>query len=276
MEIREDTLLPTDPAAGHAVDVGWPAATGSRPHGVTWHWTATEDLAECRRLIGGPEPERKGQASAHYGVGRTWHEGIDRYVRLEDRSWHAGKQQRLRWDGRAYTGAADKGARTCIGIETVHIGYARRGYPSEEDWIRVATPNGKWILRVPPWPEEQIEMMIEVGKEIVAAFPHIRPEHHHGHSDLCPTYKQDVLGFPFARVLSGIYGREVPDVWTPYLTVKGRQRALVGVGVLRGEEDEVRRGVWGEASDAALRRFQREWGLVEDGLWTGFVGRELP
>ena len=85
---------------GHAVSRGWTKATGGRPMGVTWHWTATYDLAACDRLLGGAEPERRGQASAHYAVGRSFAEGVSRYVSLANRSWHAGVEQKLRWDGR--------------------------------------------------------------------------------------------------------------------------------------------------------------------------------
>src|SRR6266511_2520349 len=83
---------------GQAVSVGWPASIGGCPRGVTWHWTATWDLATCRRTLGGANATRKGQASAHYAVGRSRAEGVDRYVALENRSWHAGVQQTLRWD----------------------------------------------------------------------------------------------------------------------------------------------------------------------------------
>ena len=38
---------------GHAVSRGWTKATGGQPMGVTWHWTATYDLAACDRLLGG-------------------------------------------------------------------------------------------------------------------------------------------------------------------------------------------------------------------------------
>ncbi len=161
-----DFLVPLEP--GQAVSRGWPDATGGHPRGVTWHWTATRDLATCRRLLGGPEAERTGIASAHYGIGRSFAEGVDRYVTLENRSWHAGKNQLLRWDGGAYAKADDKGARTTVGIETVAVGYARRGVPSAEGWIRADSPNGRFKMRVQPWTEEQVAMMIAVGRVILA------------------------------------------------------------------------------------------------------------
>lgn len=81
---------------GQAVSPGWTAATGHRPVAVTWHWTATWDLAKCGRLLGGADALRRGLASAHYAVGRSFAEGVHRYVSLEDRSWHAGKNQTVR------------------------------------------------------------------------------------------------------------------------------------------------------------------------------------
>ncbi|MEM6454405.1 MAG: hypothetical protein AAF772_04855, partial [Acidobacteriota bacterium] len=59
-----------------AIAAGWPEALGHRPRGVTWHWTATDDLATCRDLLGGTDAARRGLASAHYGVGRSFGEGV--------------------------------------------------------------------------------------------------------------------------------------------------------------------------------------------------------
>jgi N-acetyl-anhydromuramyl-L-alanine amidase AmpD len=256
------------------VSEGWPAATGGRPRGVTWHWTATRSLAHCRQLLGGASPERKGEASAHYAVGRSFAEGVDRYVTLENRSWHAGVGQTLRWDGAALSGPAEKGSRTTIGVETVNIGNARRGVPPGADWIRCAPPVGRRDLLVEPWTDEQFAMMIEVGREIVGRWPGIRPEDHHGHHDLCPGYKVDVSGLDFARLLRGIYGdASIRDVWLPLQTVRQRQRALIALGYQLGPTRDD--GDWGPRSEGALRLFQREQGQVENGMWTGFTSRAV-
>lgn len=266
-----DYLLPV--TYGQAVDAGWPAVTGSRPRGVTWHWTAVPTLSETRALIGGPSPKRKGEASAHYGVGRSVAEGIDRWVSLENRSWHAGALQTLRWDGKTFSSANDKGSRTCVGIETVNVGYAREGFPAQRDWILAATPEGEEHL-VQPWPDEQIDMCIYVGRLVLARWPHLAVRDHHGHHDLCPQYKEDVTGFPFARVLRGIYRDEtIPDVWTATWTTKGRQRALIALGYDLGRTGAD--GLWGPRSVGALKSFQTRSGLPANGYWTTFVNWKL-
>ena len=268
-EISDRLRIPR--LAGHAIDRGWTDATGGKPMGVTWHWTATATLDECGRLLGGSEPLRKGIASAHYAIGRSFDEGTDRYVSLEDRSWHAGKNQSLRWDGRPFTSAADKGSRTTVGVETVNLGYARPGLPAGPDWQRADGPDGRWRLRVQPWTDEQIEMMIAVGREIIACWPHIGPRAHHGHHDICPGYKVDPVAFPFARVLRGIYNEpELPDVWSPYWTVRGRRRGLAAAGYPLAEG-----GVWDPRCDRMLKRFQRDHHLVPNGQWSTFVSWAL-
>lgn len=272
--VNEQALIPLEP--GQSVNRGWVPALGNRPLGVTWHWTVTRTLAHCRRLLGGASAERKGVASAHYGVGRSFEEGVDRYVSLENGSWHAGVGQVLRWDGGPYDpnhNESYKGSRSTIGVETVTMGYATGTVPAGPDWIEAAAPEG-WPMRVQPWTEEQVVMMVAVGKEIVARWPHIRPDDHHGHHDLCPGYKVDVSGFPFARVLRAIYDDPaIPDVWTPLWTARGRQRALLALGYDPGPSGAD--GRWGRHSDAALRRFQRDGGLVVNGMWTTFVSRAV-
>ena len=125
--------------SGQSVNKGWTNASDKKPMGVTWHWTAIESLADTSRILGGPNAINKGISSAHYGVGRTFAEGVDRYVRLDDRSWHAGKQQKIRWDGKKST-EQTKASRTCIGVETCNVGYARQGHPAGRIGSRPSIP----------------------------------------------------------------------------------------------------------------------------------------
>jgi N-acetyl-anhydromuramyl-L-alanine amidase AmpD len=265
---RRDVLIPLEP--GQAVSKGWTQATGGKAMGITWHWTACSTLAVCREVLGGAHAERKGNASAHYGIGRTFAEGIDRYVSIENRSWHAGINQTLSWDGKATNGVADrKGTRTTIGVETVSVGNGDVNSPSHADWIRAAKPDGS-VTAVQPWTEDQLTMIVEVGKEIVARFPNITVRNHHGHHDLCPDYKTDVVGFPFARVLRDIYNDpSVPDVWTPLWMPAQRQRVLIALGYDLGPAGAD--GHWGAKSQAALRQFQTDNGMLVDERWTTFV-----
>jgi N-acetyl-anhydromuramyl-L-alanine amidase AmpD len=277
-----DFMIPVED--GQAVSPGWLARHGSKPLGVTWHWGVTRKLSVLRDVIGGAHAERKGEASAHYGVGRSFAEGVDRYVSLENRSWHAGKFQTLRWNGAALNAdvpsdADFKGSRSTIGVETSHIGANIDGIVAGPDWIRTATPQGASIL-VQPWTAEQIAMCIAVGREIVRRWPSIGPDDHHGHHDLCPlddkgrVYKIDVCGFPFAKVLRGIYPTlSIADVWTPLETVRQRQRALIALGFDLGASGAD--GTWGEKSRAAVTLFQRHMGLVRNGLWSTFVSRAV-
>ena len=276
VDIRESHMIPIK--RGHAVSRGWTNATDRRPMGVTWHWTATWDLQGCRNTIGGSNPARKGIASAHYGIGRSFSEGVDRYVSLENRSWHAGKNQLLRWDGHPSNNNT-KGARATIGIETVNIGYARAGVQAEADWTVAYSPNGKQEMLVQPWTDEQIEMMVQVGREISDRWPLITWLDHHGHHDACPGYKVDVAAFPFAQILRRIFGDpEIPDIWSPFWTAKQRQRALVLLGYDLGDfgpkEDGVD-GDWGRASDGALTEFQQQNDLIPNGYWTTYVSRAV-
>jgi N-acetyl-anhydromuramyl-L-alanine amidase AmpD len=264
-------LIPFEP--GQAISRGWTQATQLQPKGVTWHWTATRDLATCRRVIGGAQAERKGIASAHYCVGQSFAEGADLYVSIEDRSWHAGMHQTLRWDGKS-SDQNTKGSRATIGVETVNIGYARPGFPAGANWLKVASADNRRIMQIPPWPAEQIQMMIAIGRTIVNRWNHIGIRDHHGHHDICPGYKDDVAGFPFAEVLSGIYNQAVPDIWTPLALPIQRQNALHHLGYKLGDTGPKRNGVdglWGKVSDRVLMQFQRDNGLVPNGMWSTFV-----
>jgi hypothetical protein len=156
----------------------------------------------------------------------------------------------------------------------VNIGYARRRVKAGEDWIEAWDPSGRQKMLVQPWPEEQIEMMIELGKYIQERFPHLTWQDHHGHHDICPGYKVDVAGFPMARILRGIYCEHVPDIWTQFWDVELRQRALVDMGYYLGKFGPNKDGVdgdWGRASEAALSDFQTDAGLVVNGYWTQSV-----
>jgi N-acetyl-anhydromuramyl-L-alanine amidase AmpD len=274
LKLNDKYLIPIE--KGQAVGKGWKSRSGYKPMGVTWHWTAGWDLERgCSKILGGANASRKGKASAHFGVGRSFDEGIDRYVTIENRSWHAGANQTLRWDGKpcVINGVRYSGASYCIGIETVNVGYARKGVKAKEDWSECASANGT-EYKIQPWTEEQIEMMIALGKHIQEKWSHLTWEDHHDHQDLCAGYKTDSIGFPFARVLRGVYNDpSIPDVWSPFLTNEQRQQALIDLGYDLGKWGAD--GDWGRMSDSALRDFQELHGMVENGMWTTFVSKKV-
>ena len=274
LKISKEHMIPLE--SGQAVSKGWVSYTQHKPMGVTWHWTAGSTLDSCNKALGGANAWRKGKASAHFGVGRTFEEGVAQYVSLENRSWHAGLNQTLRWDGGKCKQGGKKysGARTTVGIETVNVGYARKGFVAESDWIEGATANGKVTRFIQPWTEEQIEMCIVLGKHIQKRWGHLTWEDHHDHQDLCAGYKEDSIGFPFARVLRGIYADpSIPDMWSPFLLIEQRQQALIDLGYDLGKWGAD--GDWGRASDGALRDFQRDSKMVENGMWTTFVSKAI-
>ena len=168
----KDVLIPLEP--GQSVNQGWTAVTGNRPLGITWHWAATDSLAVCNTVLGGPNAERRGVASAHYAIGRSFQEGVARYVSIENRSWHAGKNQTLQWDGKPLGDPQLKGTRTTIGIETISIGFWQGSSPPE-GYFEAGDTDGRHVLQVQPWTEAQIEMMIAIGKDVVRRWPNIIP-----------------------------------------------------------------------------------------------------
>ncbi|WP_426123476.1 N-acetylmuramoyl-L-alanine amidase [Pararhizobium sp. PWRC1-1] len=264
---NNSAIIPLKP--GHSVSKGWTSVTGNKPMGVTWHWTAIESLSVTRSVLGGPSATSKGIASAHYGIGRTFAEGVDRYVSLENRSWHAGKNQVMRWDGKKSL-KTESGARACIGIETCNLGYERPGVPAKADWIKAVNTDSKWLMKMQPWTDEQFEMMVAVGKEILARWQHIEVRHHHGHHDICPGYKQDVAGFSFAKLLRRIYDDDdIPDVWADLWSTQARQKILVFLGYDLGPWGAD--GHWGEFSQRALDDFQKQCKAVRVPHWTTFT-----
>lgn len=261
-----DHLIPLN--AGHAVGRNWTTATNHRPMGVTWHWTALRSLVQCRRILGG-HGTKASRVSAHYCIGQSFEDGVDRYVGLNDRSWHAGIGQVMRWDGKRSTNQT-KGARACIGIEVCNIGYARQGHPAGSDWIEAVNTDSRWVMKIEPWPEEQFKMMVHVGREIVEKWDHIGWRDHHGHHDICPGYKQDVAGFPFARLLREIYDdASIPDIWSPFWNAKSRQRALIALGYDLGSHKDD--GDFGNLSSQALLKFQESVGAHRVPHWTTFT-----
>jgi len=67
-QIDESSMIPLE--RGQAVKRGWGDLGGAV--GVTMHWAVTPTVAVCTKIIGGANALRKGQASAHYCIGRSF------------------------------------------------------------------------------------------------------------------------------------------------------------------------------------------------------------
>lgn len=268
-QIDESTMIPIEP--GQAVRRGWGDLGGAV--GVTMHWAVTQTVELCTRIIGGANALRKGQASAHYCIGRSLAEGTAQYVSLENRSFHSQAGQTLRWTGEHMRSRQFSGINTTIGIETAHMGFATPQEIAAGQFTVAAAPNGV-PMDVQLWTDEQIEMIIAIGKEIVARFPRIQPRDWHGHHDVAPSRKIDVSGFPFARVLRGVYDdNSIPDVWTTLWDVTARQKTLIALGHPLPQFGAD--GDWGGESRRALKAFQLKNDMVANSFWSTFTNWKI-
>lgn len=239
-----DAQIPIEP--GQAVSRGWTRYVG-KPVGVTWNVSPEASLEAIRKRFGGRNAELKGKKSWHFGVGRDRHEGIDRYVGIENRAWHTGEEdlQVLRYDGRptSYEGLWWSGARTTIGVNVV-------------------PPDGEWT-------DDQISMMIDLGLYLQKRLPWLRWQDHHLQADLCPAQAPE-RPFPFARLLRGIYGEKTPNIWSPYESIQDRQVALHLLGYPNAKTSR-----WTEIHKACLQDFQEKNGLFPTGAWSIFVSQAI-
>jgi len=272
--INTDYMIPL--SSGQAVSKGWTSHTNYEPVGIMIHWTAASSLFVARKVLGGKKALRKGVASAHFCVGESTTIGIDQYVDLDNRSWHCGAGQTIGPYGDPYTSSNLKGARTHIGIEVTHPGFFRRGV-SENLFFggkKIFDPFGQTELLIAPWPEPVVRMTLDVVNLCLDRWPSITTACFH--CDLCPGYKIDALTFPIHFVLNRvIYNKTkkvelcLPDIWEPFYTIEGRQKALVMLDYDLGNYGID--GHWGRISSNALVDFQRENNLAQSGAWTTHV-----
>lgn len=132
------------------------------------HYTAIDFSYSIKALTGE-------SVSAHYLIpdlyDKSYHAAgfndmrIFNLVDEQERAWHAGVSY---WDGR--TNIND----TSIGIEIVNL---------------AEQPQGK--LCFPPYPDEQVEAIIALLKNILPRYPDISPTHVIGHSDIAIGRKID-------------------------------------------------------------------------------------
>lgn len=250
------------------------------PDAICHHYTAGLTLQEARRTVAynpnnpGNKPNRN-DASAHFCIGNPDNgEGLDQWVSVCDRSWHAGKGQQLN------KGHKPRGVRvaasTSIGIEVVGLGRDIAG--PKRTQIRAASDDGDYYFWF-AYPEKQVDLIVDVCKAIVkVVYPSmIGPDDHQGHSDYCPGRKDDPGPvYPYVDIIRRVYGlteERYPDWWTPFRTVKTRQRALILLGFDVGKAKDDDR--WGKGSADALSSYLASRGMSPIPAFTTGVARSL-
>jgi len=171
------------------------------------------------------------EVSAHYMI---WEDGrIVQLVGEDKRAWHAGVS--------SWQGDSDLNSRS-IGIEIVNGGH---------DW-----PLEGGVL--PPYPEVQIEALIELCTGILSRWD-IAPSRIVGHSDIAPARKDDPgEHFPWQRLAEAGIG-----IWPQSAAASSDDQPISGSavqGILAELGYEIERtGAFDDATEAAIRAFQRRW-----------------
>ncbi len=155
---------------------------GKRPSIIILHYTGMEDAASALEWLRNPISE----VSSHYFV----HEDgrVVQMVPEARRAWHAGQSF---WKGETDINSAS------IGIEIVNSGH----------------PGG-----LPPFPDVQIDAVIELCKDVAARWQ-IPPERVLAHSDVAPVRKVDPgENFPWGKLHAagvGHYVEPAPEGGVP-------------------------------------------------------------
>ena len=169
------TLTPDTPLARRvAPSPNHGPRQGPRPDMLILHYTGMESGAAALARLRDPLSE----VSAHYLVFEDG--GIVQLVAEAARAWHAGAG--------GWKGVTDINSRS-IGIEIVHPGH---------------------VGGLPPYPEDQIEAVIALGRDIAGRWG-IPPERVLAHSDIAPERKEDPgETFPWLRLAEAGLGHCVP------------------------------------------------------------------
>ncbi|WP_114327396.1 penicillin binding protein PBP4B [Candidatus Colwellia aromaticivorans] len=161
---------------------------GQRIKFLIMHYTGGDYQSSLQELV------HKNSVSSHYLVpeshDKTYLEDELKVLKLvneNERAWHAGSSY---WQGR--TAINDQS----IGIEIVNGSKCER-LPQEQTELAIGqllldkklTPNQ--ICFFPDYDPKQIELLIELSKEILKKNPDISPTHIIGHSDIAPQRKND-------------------------------------------------------------------------------------
>ncbi|MCI1737903.1 N-acetylmuramoyl-L-alanine amidase [Pseudomonas sp. LH1G9] len=155
------------------IDTSFPAKDFNARNGepvaqVVLHYTAAPFMSSLHTLTRHgvsahyllPDPAEPGYRAAGYDELRVF-----RLVDESQRAWHAGASH---WGGR------DNLNSRAIGIEVVNLARDEGG-----------------VFTFPAYPREQLEVLIELLRDILARYPHIGPSDILGHSDVAYWRKSD-------------------------------------------------------------------------------------
>ena len=219
-------------SSGPSVDTRYSAASqSSRVQYVILHYTSA-DFARSLELL------TQDEVSSHYLISDESKPRIYRLVDENRRAWHSGDST---WQGRTWLNASS------IGIESVHPGYT-------------VDASGQRIWH--PYPEAQIELLIELLKDIQTRHG-LPPDSIIGHSDVAPQRKVDPgPQFPWQRLAEAGLLR-----WPDAAAVQREQAALAQLpdadwfqqALARVGYTVPRTGEWDEATRRVLAAFQMKY-----------------
>lgn len=147
---------------------------------LVMHYTAIDYEKSERVLV------EEGGLSAHYLLPESNDDSypddelkVIQLVDERDRAWHAGKSF---WQGREDLNDQS------IGIEIVNVPTCH--YPEVKPTVYMENDASKLCV-FPDFDTKQVELLIELSKDILARNPDIGPTQVVGHSDIAPTRKND-------------------------------------------------------------------------------------
>ena len=148
---------------------------------LVMHFTAIDYQKSVKALV------EEGGLSSHYLIPErndpSYQDKDLRVIQLVDesgRAWHAGNSY---WQGREDINDQS------IGIEIVNVPQCMRDSSAMANQLRENDPDR--ICLFPDYDPKQIELLIELSKDILARNPDISPTAVVGHADIAPTRKND-------------------------------------------------------------------------------------